>query len=352
MAGQAAAIIENWRLRERHRVPTAPSGTEATEWDDEPAALCERCLTVLPSLTRACICGGNTRSAALPQFLNGKFRVLRQVGSGGMGVVCVAIDLLLDRRVALKALPHLAPEHVLRLQREARAMASVQHPNLALIFGTEQWRSTLILVMEYLDGETLANRLRQRRLSPAEAIELAVVLADVLDRIHQAGVLHRDIKPSNVGFTGDGIPKLLDFGLAYMVTEAESDSAGLSETAVENESASLSAPLVGTAAYLSPEAVSGSDPAPGFDLWSLAVLLYETITGVNPFAAPSPRDAFARIQQGAPADVRSHCPGCPPDLASFLGRALASNPDVRPSTAREFRENCQRLRADCRAREF
>lgn len=352
MAGQAAAVVENWRLREHHRVPAAPSGTEATEWDDEPAALCERCLTVLPSLTRTCDCGGSTRSAALPRFLNGKFRVLRQVGAGGMGVVYEAIDILLDRRVALKALPRLGPERVLRLQREARAMAHVHHPNLALILATEQWRSMLVLVVEYLQGGTLAERLRQRQMSPEEAIELAVVLADVLDRAHQSGVLHRDIKPSNVGFTEEGIPKLLDFGLAYMLTEAEPGSAGSSEIAVETDSASLSAPLVGTAAYLSPEAVSGFDPAPGFDLWSLAVLLYEAITGVNPFAAPSPRDTFARIQLGAPFDAREYCPGCPPDLASFLGRALASDPAVRPSTAQEFREDCQRLRAGFRAREY
>ncbi|HEY3382564.1 MAG TPA: protein kinase [Vicinamibacterales bacterium] len=352
MAGHAAIVVENWRLSDqrhgRGRDAVRFNADEPGDWSDEPAALCSACKAVLPSLTRLCRCGGGTSTAALPQFLHGKFHVNRLIGTGGMGVVYEAVDVVLDRRVALKAVARLAPERVAVLQREARAMAMLQHPNLALIHGTERWRSTLILVMEYLDGGTLADRLRRRPLLPAEAIDLAVALADVLERLHLSGVLHRDVKPSNVGFTKDGVPKLLDFGLADIGTEARAAAATDRVAAgAENE---WSQHLAGTLTYLSPEAFAGFPPDPLVDLWSLAVLLYEALAGRNPFAAASAHAVVQRVRQSAPPDVRTYAVDCPSAVAEFLGRALARDPRARPSTAAEFRETCQRLRATIQAR--
>ena len=130
-----------------------------------------------------------------------------------MGVVYRAKDLTLGRAVALKTLPATSPEDSARLRREARAMAAITHPNLALIFGVETWQGTPILVIEYLAGSTLAERLPTGPMAWEEVLELSLVLASVLERVHGSGILHRDVKPSNIGFTEEDVPKLLDFGL-------------------------------------------------------------------------------------------------------------------------------------------
>ncbi len=217
MASQTAVVIENRCFRDvpyRYLASGPRHAGPAIDWDDEPAALCPRCRTLLPTGTGTCECGTAAVTAALPMMVRGKFRVLRLIGSGGMGVVYLAIDVALDRKVAIKTLPRLTPDRVVRLRREARAMAAVPHPNLAMIFGVESWRGAPLLVVEYLEAGTLADRQPQERLSPDDAVALGIVLADVLDQLHASGVLHRDIKPSNIGYTREGVPKLLDFGIA------------------------------------------------------------------------------------------------------------------------------------------
>ena len=185
---------------------------------------CAACSLVWSPETRQCSCGAATSVAALPLFVQGKFRLERLVGAGGMGVVYLAVDMVLDRHVAIKTLPSLRSKSAERLHREARTMARVVHPNLALIYGTEQWRGTPMLVVEYLDGGTLRDSIRRGPVSYAEAMELGIVLADVLDRVHASGVLHRDVKPSNIGYTTDRRPKLLDFGLALLDQDRDARS--------------------------------------------------------------------------------------------------------------------------------
>ena len=169
--------------------------------------------------------GSETTCAALPLFVQGKFRLERLVGAGGMGVVYLAVDMVLDRHVAIKTLPSLRSESVERLHREARTMARVLHPNLALIYGTEQWRGTPMLIVEYLEGGTLRDWIRRGPVPYAEVVDLGIVLADALDSVHASGVLHRDVKPSNIGYTSDRRPKLLDFGLALLDRAPDGDSA-------------------------------------------------------------------------------------------------------------------------------
>ena len=353
MAGQAATTMENVRLRsqvEQRRAGRArAAGTD--QWVcDEPAAACGVCRAIWPSSTRFCACGGATSTAVLPLLVEGKFQLERVLGAGGMGLVYLAVDISLGRRVAIKTLPRLTAERAARLRREARAMAKVQHPNLATIYGIEEWRGRPLLVVEYLEGGTLAGRLRRERLSPAQAITLGVVLADVLERVHASRLLHRDIKPSNIAFTGGGVAKLLDFGLASIAADQEAampepaDAAAV-EAGIDAASGSSGQHMMGTLAYLSPDAVVGGEPDASFDLWSVSVVLYECIAGVHPLASASGDEMVDRIRRAALPDIRRFRPDCPEPVASFLSDSLALSRDRRPRTAGELRSRCQYLRA-------
>ena len=362
MSAHAAMRLENHCLLE---LPGAGTGETlahlyASDLQNEPAVCCPHCSRVASPTTVLCRCGTKTQPAALPLVVNGKFRVERLIGAGGMGVVYLAVDLALDRRVAIKTLPTMTPERARRLRREARAMASVLHPNLAMIFSFEMWRQTPLLMVEYLEGGTLADRLRDGPLPIESAIELGIFLADVLDRLHSSGILHCDIKPSNIGYTRDELPKLLDFGLAGLF-DAASDienpatpprgadaaadlAAGLGPTTLTS-----SRHVVGTPLYLSPEAVTGVSPRPSFDLWSLSLVLYEAIAGTLPLAGMNADDVLARIGHVPMPDVREFCPACPPGVAAALKTALAPAESARPETASELRNLLQQVRAGLRS---
>ena len=202
--GRAAMQIENRRLRgrvaDKSGQPSDPSN-QGLDWRDEPAVYCPGCSLVWSPETRQCSCGTAAAVAALPLFIHGKFRLERLVGAGGMGVVYLAVDMVLDRKVAIKTLPSLRSESAERLHREARTMAMVLHPNLALIYGTEQWRgsngaahrcwsSSIWPGERSVTGSVAADP----PVSYARAIELGIVLADVLDRVHTAGVLHHRLR--------------------------------------------------------------------------------------------------------------------------------------------------------------
>ncbi len=261
---------------------------------DESFALeCGGCGLVFDTSTDRCSCGRVLGAAVLPRRLLGKFTVERRLGAGGMGVVYRATDLTLGRAVALKTLPRVLPDAARRIRAEARTMASVVHANLAHIYGIESWRGVPVLVVEYLEGGTLADRLRHGPLAPDQVVEAGLHLVDALEHMHRAGVLHRDIKPSNIGFTADGTPKLLDFGLARVLegtTDGMADTDGVTARPqpVAGDAAVTSLRvrtktgyLVGTPAYLPPAAFEGAPPSPAFDVWALTVSLYEAATGTR-----------------------------------------------------------------------
>lgn len=328
--------------------PTAPGTLSPSlslagdeQVSDESAAECPRCgLLALPGTPACPRCGGEPRRAALPLVLLGKYAVERRIGAGGMGVVYKAVDLALGRAVAIKTLPRIAPEQAMRLRREARAMVAVSHPNLALIFGAETWHGTPALVCEYLEGGTLADRLRHGPLPALQVVQLGLAMSGVLERIHAAGILHRDVKPSNIGYAGDGTPKLLDFGLARIMedTRREGSSDGGSG---ESDTASVlhatgSSVIAGTPAYVSPEVVVGQRPTPAADLWALAVTLYEALTGTNPLARDSLQETVAAVRDAEVPRLREARPDLPAGLASLLDAALAAPPRLRPQSAREL----------------
>ena len=310
LAATGALVVDNQMLR------ASATELEPASLEDASAAECTACGRIGAPGQATCECGGPCEASAFPPTLLGKFKLRRRAGAGAMGVVYDATDLALDRRVAIKTLPRVSPEHAERLRREARAMAAVLHHHLAFIYGLESWRGTPLLVVEYLAQGTLADRLRGGPLPPSEVVVLGAALASALEALHAVGFLHRDIKPSNIGFAGDGTPKLLDFGLAHFGFDVSAEPAG-------------------TPLYMSEEALRGDPPDARFDLWSLAVVLYEATAGVHPLAG---HGSWRRgLQPGLVADVRTHRQDCPAALAGFFGQALAPDRRQRPATAAEFR---------------
>jgi hypothetical protein len=363
MSGQAALKLENSRLTERTGHRGGVRDALSVDWDNEPATRCPECATLWSPTTTRCECGATTIEAALPLVVKGKFRVDRFIGAGGAGVVYHAVDMTLDRQVAIKTLLVTRIEQVSRLHREARAMANVMHPNLALIYGAEHWKSTPLLIFEYLDGGTLLDSLRSGPLTLEETIDLGTLLADALDRVHTSGVLHRDVKPSNIGYTSSGVPKLLDFGLAAILDRSRSSRTPLAVMPTDpslveeltwgvhpSTSLTLTQQLIGTPLYLSPEALAGHTPEASFDLWSLSMVLYEAFAGRHPLAGDTVVDVVKKIQQGTIPNVRDFRPDCPDAFAAFLDDALSPVAARRPATAGDLRTRLRWLQKTLFAR--
>lgn len=320
LSAPLALALENERLR---RLP---------ESAEPPARECANCSRVLDKTATQCTCGGSLQEAQAPRTLRGVYRFEQRIGAGGMGVVYRATDLTLGRSVAIKTLPRVTPEHVTRLRREAQAMALMEHPNLAVIHGVEMWRGVPFLIAEFLAGGTLAHALAARRpLAIGTALDYAITLTGVVGKLHEAGIIHCDLKPSNIGFTQAGSLKVLDFGLAHLLRDPGAELTTVSAPDAE-------APLLvsvsergvaGTPAYMCPEASRGERPGPGFDQWSLAVVLFEMVAGRRPFSGDTSSAVFARIRSGDYPDPRSLRPDCPAVLAGFFARAFALNPAER-----------------------
>lgn len=310
LASSAGVMLENLQLR------ASPSATIPRDTAVALARVCSSCGRVFDPLEAVRCPDDDTPlvEGDIPYLLHGKFRLARRIGAGAMGVVYQAVDLTLGRDVAIKTLPGVSPDDVARFEREARTVAALSHPSIATIYAAESWHGRPMLLFELLEGGTLAQRLRPGPLEPATVISLGVAIADALAHAHAAGVLHRDVKPSNIGFSRDGTPKLLDFGLAHLRGDAISETAG-------------------TPIYLSPETILGQPPTPPVDVWSTAVTLYEAATGRHPFAAATTTLTLNRILLGDP--IR---PDLPPALADVLVHALRRTPQERIGTATELRE--------------
>jgi hypothetical protein len=356
IGGSVSLRVENRMLRESGATTPKPGRVAVMPWlaqdDGRPAVECEACGRVFPRETNLCDCGGELEPALVPFVLSGKFQFDRRLGRGGMGVVYRAHDLDLGRHVAIKTLPHVGPEDAARLRREARAMASVHHENLAIIFGAESWLGTPLLVVELLTGGTLSAQLRKGPLPWRRALEIGIALSRGVEHLHRAGVLHCDIKPSNIGFTREETPKLLDFGLATMLRDRV--AAGGTTTRSGRFGDALIATLTptetgrvgfgGTPLYMSPEAIDGAAPQPAFDVWSLCVVLFEAIAGSPPFDGATVPAIVAAVKYGHPADIRAHGVDCPDNLVAFFSRVLSNRSADRPANAAQLAVELIRLR--------
>ena len=316
----ASAGLAIARLRSL-RVPAVGS------LDGPPARECPQCGSLTAAAAaRGCDCGTEYVEAEVPVLLAGKYRLTRRLGSGGMGTVYAARDLQLQRDVAAKTLSGMSVARLMALRSEAWTMATVAHPALAQIHGIESWRGRPFLIVEFLVGGTLADRLRHGPIAPPRAVVITAALAEALAALHEARCLHRDIKPGNIAFTADGVPKLLDFGLA-----GEMDDAAMAG---------------GTLHYASPEVLSGRPAGEADDVWSLCVVLYEMVSGRHPFAGAGVDEVTDRIFRqridvqvppGAVAELRSAAAG----LAASI---LTAERQARPATARAFADELQRIR--------
>ncbi|HEV8128648.1 MAG TPA: protein kinase [Candidatus Eisenbacteria bacterium] len=262
----------------------------------------------------------------------GHFQVLEQLGEGTMGVVYRAHDSSLDRDVALKILPQELAEDDSRLRRfhrEARALATVQHPSVAMIHGLEQSGSTHFLVLELIPGNTLEERLRTGPLPVTEALRAARQIAEGLAAAHAQGIVHRDLKPANVKIDGSGRVKVLDFGLAKALTSDKTGPAALDATVDDGTAAGV---IVGTPRYMSPEQLRGEATDPRSDLWALGCVLFELLTGRPAFDATRSADLIAAILGREPDDTL--LPTETPEPARALLRAcLSKTVSGRPANA-------------------
>jgi Tol biopolymer transport system component len=269
----------------------------------------------------------------------GPYRIVRLIGAGGMGEVYAATDTRLDRIVAIKVLPsELAADadRLRRFEREARAVSSLNHPNIAILFDVGQEGGTHFLVMELVEGRTLADQFARGKLRLSVALQYAAQIADALDNAHRKGIVHRDLKPGNVMITGTGV-KLLDFGLAKLTEQGRPD--GAAERTTRRDPITAEGTVLGTVQYMAPEQLEGAEVDPRADIFSFGCIVYEMLSGKPPFEADSAAGLTAAILKTEPLPLSTHA-DFPPVLEHLVAMCLAKNRNDRWQTAHDV---CKQL---------
>ncbi len=326
LCGDHPELVEEVRqriaaLEAMYRIPNAPRGTETLQVAVPPP---------LPSPT-------------LPQVPD--CEVLSLLGSGGMGKVYKARQLSLKRLVAVKMIlagVEPAGEETGRFRVEAEAVARLQHPNIVRIFEIGEAQGCPYLVLEYVDGGSLADRLDSGPLPPDQAAALVATLARAIHFAHQQHVIHRDLKPSNVLLAGDGSPRIGDFGLAKLL--AGDGSLSQSGNRSPGPALTVSGSVLGTPSYMAPEQADGRNRqiGPRTDVYGLGAILYECLTGQPPFAGANLLETLERVRSEAPVAPRRHYPELPVDLQTICLKCLAKEPEQRYASAAALAEDLER----------
>ena len=276
------------------------------------------------------------------------FRIIEKLGAGGMGVVYKAVDIRLDRPVALKFLPdNMAQDSqaLERFRREARAASALNHPGICTIYDIGEQDGRGFIAMEFIDGETLRSHIHGKALPLEEMLKLGIQIAEALDAAHAEGIIHRDIKPANIFVTKRGQAKVLDFGLAKLVPKgvarADADSGG-----EVPDSTSIVGIISGTPSYMSPEQVRGDNLDARTDIFSLGLLLYEMATGRQAFSGGTGGMIIEAVLTRSPVPARSINPDIPPRLEEIINKALHKDRDQRYQHAADIRTDLQRLERD------
>ena len=285
----------------------------------------------------------------------GTYEVIAPIGAGGMGEVFRARDTRLNRDVAIKVLPTSAasdPERRERFEREAQAVAALNHPNIVTIYSVEQIDGQFLLAMELVEGRSLDQLIPAQGLPLDRLLQIAILVADAVAAAHQKGITHRDLKPANIMLgEGDhaGRVKVLDFGLAKL---AEAQASAVDVTAIPTTPITGEGRIVGTVAYMSPEQAEGKSIDARSDLFSLGVILYEMATGQRPFGGDTSISIISSIIKDTPTSITELRPGVPRDLGRIVRRALLKDPERRYQTAKDLRSDLEELRASLESGEL
>jgi serine/threonine protein kinase/Tfp pilus assembly protein PilF len=267
------------------------------------------------------------------------YKVLESIGAGGMGEIYRATDTKLDRTVAIKALPAAFRGHAERLtrfEREAKILAALNHPNIAAIYGLEEMDGAPYLVLEFVQGESLAQRLARGPLDVRETLEVGEQAASAIEAAHDRGIVHRDLKPGNVMIAASRAVKVLDFGLAKGMESEDGPVSGMSSAPTLARSATADGLVLGTAPYMSPEQARGKEVDRRTDVWAFGCLLFECLTARQTFAGDTVSDVIAHILERDP-DWDTMPAATPPRLREVIRRCLTKDPDERPRDIGDLR---------------
>ena len=277
----------------------------------------------------------------------GNFILAAQIGKGGMGEVYKAKDQKLGRDVAIKVLPEefaKDADRVARFQREAKLLASLNHPNIAAIYGLEESDGTHFLVLELIEGDTLADRIKGGPIPVEESLKLALQIAEALEAAHEKGVIHRDLKPANIKVTPDEKVKVLDFGLAKAFA-GEQENLNLSNSPTLSAAATQQGIILGTAAYMSPEQASGETTDKRTDIWAFGVVLFEMLTGRSLFEGNNVSQTLASVIKSEP-EWQTLPRNLHPRIRLLLERCLEKEPPNRYHDIADARVDVQKVLSD------
>lgn len=268
----------------------------------------------------------------------GNYKIVEQIGEGGMGAVYRGVDVMLDRPAAIKCLrPDVGgnPQLLQRFRNEAAALAKLNHPGIATLYAFFRHQDNHYMAMEFVEGEPLDVLLHpQRALSVEQALGIFRQVLDAIDHAHRSGILHRDIKPANVIVSATGVAKVTDFGIARILGEAGLTRAGN---------------MIGTVEYIAPERIKGIPADARSDVYSLGMVLYEMLSGHSPFRARSEYDLMKAHMEKAPTPLRKIVPAISEPMAGVVMGALAKLPEKRPPSAAMFREQLDAALDQCAA---